>query len=93
MGSERLEIIKNEYVYDVAATGVYFTEEGKRRIYDGRMEGTSPSKIYLSVSSGKGGRNIASVIVSSHRKKGIFESKYELRCPNADFIDAAQIGI
>lgn len=79
---ERMEIIKNEYVYDVSATNVYFTEEGKRRIYGGRMDGMSPAKIFLGMGLpisgilGKRGRNIVNAIVSNYRKRGTFECKY-----------------
>lgn len=80
--AERMEIIKSEYVYDVTATNIYFTEDGRRHIYDEYMAGKSPTKIFMGMGLpvsgvlGKRARNIAMTIARDYRKKGTFECKY-----------------
>ena len=63
-------------------TIIYFTEDGKRHIYDEYMAGKSPTKIFvgmgLPVSGilGKRARGIVIAIAHDYKKRGTFEHKY-----------------
>ena len=70
---ERIELLKNKYIYDVTKTCILFTEEGKEKLFEEYKNGKSTRKILTEM-----GIKTTEIVISKTRHlRGYLNKEYK----------------